>query len=312
MSKDRIIWVDNLKALGILSVILGHIQSPYGFFIFSWHMPLFFFISGFFIKFNKSIKEFITDDFKRLMIHYFLFSIFGLIIESIKRSLISSESLDYLYEFKGIFIYMDYPHLINTYGFILWFLPALFFARLLVYLLNMKIESIFIQFIIVLCLFYFSFSFDTFFGIDNSLNSIIFIFLGTIYYRLYQNEKILYLLLFILPVLILYFGVPALNMASKDYENIFINVSYAISIIFILVKLLQKMKYENRLVRLWGENTMLLFIIHPYTNHIGHIFFGNEVLFGNWHLKLIVSLVILQCVLYVKLKFINRGIFKYV
>ena len=69
---------------------------------------------------------------------------------------------------------------------------------------------------------------------------------------------------------------------------------------------------ESKLVTLWGENTMLLFIIHPYTNHIGHAIFGNEILFGNWHLKLVVSLIILQCVLFVKLRFINRGIFKYV
>ena len=44
MSNDRIEWIDTLKTIGILSVILGHIQTPFTTFIFSWHMPLFFYI----------------------------------------------------------------------------------------------------------------------------------------------------------------------------------------------------------------------------------------------------------------------------
>jgi fucose 4-O-acetylase-like acetyltransferase len=57
-NKQSIQWVDALKTLGILAVILGHIASPMGQFIFSWHMPLFFVISGFFIKFNLPFNEF--------------------------------------------------------------------------------------------------------------------------------------------------------------------------------------------------------------------------------------------------------------
>ena len=34
MSNDRIEWIDTLKAIGILSVILGHIQTPFTTFIF--------------------------------------------------------------------------------------------------------------------------------------------------------------------------------------------------------------------------------------------------------------------------------------
>lgn len=56
MAEERIFWVDKLKAIGIISVVLGHIKSPFGFFIFSWHMPLFFFVSGFFINDNEHIN----------------------------------------------------------------------------------------------------------------------------------------------------------------------------------------------------------------------------------------------------------------
>ena len=70
--QQKINWIDNLKAIGILAVILGHITSPFGTFIFSWHMPLFFILAGFFIKYEMSIKEFIIKEFKRLMMPYFV------------------------------------------------------------------------------------------------------------------------------------------------------------------------------------------------------------------------------------------------
>ena len=41
MNNEKIIWVDFLKMIGILAVILGHIANPFGKFIYSWHMPLF-------------------------------------------------------------------------------------------------------------------------------------------------------------------------------------------------------------------------------------------------------------------------------
>ena len=126
MSCGRINWVDNIKTIGILSVILGHINSPLNLFIFSWHMPLFFFLSGFFIDTKKSINDFVVNNFNRLMIPYFIFSTLALIIEPIKRTLLGREDIDVLSELIGIFFFMDYPHLINTYGFVLWFLPALF------------------------------------------------------------------------------------------------------------------------------------------------------------------------------------------
>ena len=105
--KNNILWINNLKIFGILAVILGHIASPLGSFIYSWHMPLFFILSGFFIKFNLPIKEFFLKDFQRLMVPYFLFALVGLVMEALKRIALHRDSLDYLHEIKGIFIWMD-------------------------------------------------------------------------------------------------------------------------------------------------------------------------------------------------------------
>jgi len=53
LSSGRISWIDNLRAFGILSIILvhtGRLDSGLGLYADSFFMPLFFLISGFFVK----------------------------------------------------------------------------------------------------------------------------------------------------------------------------------------------------------------------------------------------------------------------
>lgn len=201
--------------------------------------------------------------------------------------------------------------LINSYAFVLWFLPALFFGRVIIFFINKKISSILIQSIIILLLFSVSFFVDILFGIDNALNAILFIFIGSLFFRFYQEDKKLYILSFIFIGLVFYIGIPALDMASKTYENVFVNILYAISFIFILITILKKLDFQSKLLTIWGGNTMLLFIIHPYTNNIAHIV-AEKLHFGDWYLKFFISLVLLQGVLFIKQRFENRGVFRYV
>jgi len=311
MTKEKLNWVDNLKTIGILAVVLGHIASPFGTFIFSWHMPLFFIIAGFFIKHGVSIKEFVIKDFKRLMIPYFIFTIIGLVLESIKRVALHRESLDYLHELEGVFIWMDMSSLINSYAFVLWFLPALFFARVILMTINKLNKSLFIQFAIVSLLFGSSFLVQLPFGIDNSLNAILFLFLGSVFFRFYQENKILYLLPIVLVGLYIMYGLPSLDMATKSYQNIILNIVFSVSMVYTFILLFKKLNYTNNLLTIWGGNTMLLFIIHPYTNNIAHIVV-EKIHFGDWYLKFFISLVLLQGILFIKQRFESRGVFKYV
>lgn len=308
---NKINWIDNLKAFGILAVILGHITSPFGQFIFSWHMPLFFIVAGFFIKFNLSSKDFFVKDFKRLMIPYFLFSVIALAVEIFKRIVLHREPLDYLEELQGIFLWMDMTSLINTYAFLLWFLPTLFFARVTLVFINRYIHTIVSQLLIVSILFVCSFYINIPFGFDNAMNALLFVFIGSIFFRFYQDSKILYILPFLLVGLYFTFGIPILDMASKNYESVFINLIWSLSIIGSFILMLKYFNYQNKILTLWGGNTMLLFIVHPYTNNIAHLIV-EKVYFGDWYLKLFISLILLHIVLLIKLRFENRGIFYYV
>jgi len=309
--KNNILWVNNLKVFGILAVILGHISSPLGGFIYSWHMPLFFILSGFFIKFNLPIKEFFIKDFQRLMVPYFLFALVGLVVEALKRIALHRDSLDYLHEIKGIFIWMDMTSLINSYAFVLWFLPTLFFARMFLVAIHKCIENVVFQFIVVAILFTTSFFVELPFAIDNSLNAILFLFIGNIFYKSYQEKYILYSLPFMATAIYLVYGIPSLDIATKSYNNIVLNIFFSVSVVYIMIAIFKRINYSNKLLTIWGGNIMLLFIVHPYTNNIAYIMV-EKIHFGDWYLKFFISLALLQIILWIKQKFENKGIFRYV
>ena len=57
LTEDRSITLDYAKALGIISVVIGHYNlNPFGIpHPYLFHMPLFFFIGGMLIKTNKGV-----------------------------------------------------------------------------------------------------------------------------------------------------------------------------------------------------------------------------------------------------------------
>lgn len=116
-SKIRLNKYDNLKGLAIILVVLGHIiprfddfavyANIYNF-IYIFHMPVFFFVAGYFsnIAKNSDIKS-----FKSLMVPFFLFSIFWYIFDYLIRGNVS-----------------EVPFIFPPS--VLWFLLALFFMKL--------------------------------------------------------------------------------------------------------------------------------------------------------------------------------------
>ena len=70
----RILWIDYAKSICIYLVLLGHAHAsqPVTDFIYTFHMPLFFFLSGCLFSFEKhpNFKEFAIKRFKGLMVPY--------------------------------------------------------------------------------------------------------------------------------------------------------------------------------------------------------------------------------------------------
>ena len=93
---NRVGWIDCLKALGIYLVILGHTlkDSYLSVWIYSFHMPLFFILSGYLIGAKSNIsdkKEYLKRKSKSLLLPFIVFRVllvtYWLLIESHFREL---------------------------------------------------------------------------------------------------------------------------------------------------------------------------------------------------------------------------------
>ena len=67
--KSRNPTFDIMKGIGILTVIIGHLASSSVTFIYSFHMPLFFIVSGYFYR-ETRVKDSVSKDFRHLILPY--------------------------------------------------------------------------------------------------------------------------------------------------------------------------------------------------------------------------------------------------
>lgn len=132
-----------LTAMAIIFVVAGHLNYDIftieGFFpYYSFHMPLFVFISGYFYKemYEKNIRKFLVKKVKRLVLPYFLWNLFyGVLVMILKRfGFTIGDKLNFYPFFIQPFIdgHQFYFNLAS------WFLLALFIVEV-VYLLEYKI-----------------------------------------------------------------------------------------------------------------------------------------------------------------------------
>lgn len=132
----RIDYVDVAKGIATVCVILGHLSVTPKILvneIYTFHIPLFFFLSGFVINLDKylSFKDYFVDKVKKIVIPYLLLSLITWIWIYWVRgfpNFITPSSIDKLF---GILICAkDTPFYLT-----LWFIASLFFSQLLLYIL---------------------------------------------------------------------------------------------------------------------------------------------------------------------------------
>ena len=134
---NRVLWVDNAKAIGMVLVFAGHFMEqiasagidvalePYKY-IYSFHIPFFFFISGFFIKIpeGESFKEYLK---KKALVRLVPVLFFEAILIPVWLYKFNFNLLDFLWFGKSNII--GHP----TYNGVNWFVVCLFTAELYIY-----------------------------------------------------------------------------------------------------------------------------------------------------------------------------------
>ncbi len=150
--KDRYDWVDYLRFIGMFYIYLGHFGQAAGKlypFVFTFHVPMFFFISGLMVKSPKSNSDVLSltiRSFKRIMIPYAVFSVIGIVFLTIK----DQHSINNVMKMIEVSISGVRN---NTPLATLWFFPCLFVVFVYYYVLNRLISSKLIIFIISLIIY---------------------------------------------------------------------------------------------------------------------------------------------------------------
>lgn len=141
LGKQRLDYIDCAKGFGMVCVILGHMGlvklNP---FFSSFHMPIFFLISGYFLSEKKvDKKDFAIKKAKRLLVPYVLSGVFligfsafwELVFNRGKRAALRMALLNIYGIAYGSGIYHYEPFFVQQIG-PLWFLPTMFLALLIV------------------------------------------------------------------------------------------------------------------------------------------------------------------------------------
>lgn len=147
----RLMWVDFAKGLGIIGVVVGHSDTEFlKQYIFWFHMPLFFIISGFLFKPVNSVEMFWAMALKRtkqLLIPYISFFIFIYMIKLTYHLIINEFSMNQLLLDWIKFFYGG--QVLTGFYATFWFITCLLIVQLIFSLILLKFKSNKVQVILI-------------------------------------------------------------------------------------------------------------------------------------------------------------------
>jgi fucose 4-O-acetylase-like acetyltransferase len=276
---ERIEYLDTAKGVGIILVIMGHLFTygciPFAL-IFSFHMPLFFLISGFLFNPSryKNVVSLLKDQFARFYIPYLFFTALGFGI----TMLIPAWSIQsYKDTFHEIF-YIAQPETIHVGQ--IWFLVCLAVTQIFFYLLNKIFKvvrsitatciTVVILSIISILLLYDGVLFP--FKIETAISATIFFLIGfffkdkvkiqniNLFFSVSKNGIII-ISLFVVGIILALYN-RTVNMCTSVYNNfilfLFSALSGSIFVIYIA-------RYIScKWLKFIGKNSLILFCIHSF------------------------------------------------
>lgn len=271
MEKIRNNYVDFLKGVGIFLVILGHHKNIITNWIYSFHMPLFFMLSGIFHKNEETYLKFLKKKSKSLLIPYFVLSgilfIFWLIIgrkygESVINNTPIKES------FMGIFLGVEIKGISSMeWGIPMWFLLCLFLiSNIFYFLCKLEIKKVIYIEIIIFFVSIISKKYIKIvlpWNIQRAFIDILFYSIGYYFKNFIKdktNKKLPTIIIFIFINLILFYN-KKYFVLLKNYN---IDLVYLIAGCFGSFAVIQIFKYikENKAIEYIGKNTVILLAFH--------------------------------------------------
>lgn len=246
MNRNRII--DIMKGIGILLVIIGHIRfgSVVRKLIYSFHVPLFYLISGF--LFNcKNTKTIALKGFKTLILPYLFFGLLSYFIEGVffNKMNFNNEMIAHLF-------WENTTALSISTG--LWFLTSLFFSRIFLSIILKPSNKV--RLFLLLCLSLLGLNANRLVQLPFALNTS---FVGTILMYIgyeYRNNGSYYInrikklnIKWLIPIAVLSFFVVFINqeisMRLSHYGNYLLFFVGSLGMTYVLLRIVQYIDKTN-------------------------------------------------------------------
>ena len=313
-TNDRIEYIDMVRGICIIYMILGHIGFPSPYFdhyIHAFHMPMFFLISGILFKADceLGIFEYIKKMIKKVIIPYLFWAFIFLIIDN-KTCLGTFFGIR-----SGLYYIFTTNNVKVPIAGALWFLTSFFFCNSLFYILFRKIRNKTIFGITSISLMIVGISLSKYFNINLwwSLHSAL-VGLG-IYYLGYLlkkelnkvnfNNLVLIVILFLLHVLII-LKTSYVNMRTGSYPNVImftLNILSSFVVYASISRKLLQMKYLkplNKFIMILGKESMVSLCLNQFLI----VLFGN--IYGMFNFNVNLYRILLSVSVIMTLVFISK------
>ena len=325
--KPRNQSIDILKGLGIILVVMGHLDTNgqvSRLIVYSFHMPLFFFLSGVVAKSVTEVK--FIDYFKKIIKTIYL-PFFVFVILDIVFKVFYQHQHSFLVLLKRTILDLTGLNFTNVNS-PLWFLLALFVCKFLFYFIDKK--AIYKYICLVVCvIFIFTFRyFETEYYKSVvyfwTIPGLAFFIVGNLLRKFYFNindivnrNKIIcgVILLFSLITYIALFDVsPFVSMKELIIPNpllYIINSILGIILITAVSMVIQKSGILSTFFEFYGKNSIIVLICHYYfTRKIVEVLFEKigiiEYLYS-WYTQiilLIITLIIMAILIFISKKYL--------
>jgi polysaccharide biosynthesis protein PslL len=284
-------WIDCWKGIGILAIVVGHIVTPVSRYLFWFHIPLFFFISGYLYKAKPGYMSFLKKKSSHLLIPYLSFAILLLVLK-------------YIYHASQLLLA---PKSLVTVGWFsaFWFVLCLFITQQLYGILWIKFgERKWIMlglmtgsYCLAMLDFYLLKDFKFPQSIDTVTMALPFYWLGHMASEHpTKNTKLIKLLVIVIlltAIGINYCGLVDLrfDMKYKNYGFPVFNVLIALAGIYstqYLAKFIDRKEYISGVVREFGSASMIIMYLHQPIQ----LTLKQNLIFDNQLIRVIAGLII--------------------
>lgn len=274
---QRIDYIDHAKAIGIFLVVLAHtpIESEITNWIYVFHMPLFFFLSGFIFDFQRypSLSGFIRRRFRQLLIPYFLINLLTYLLWLFVFRHYGADSDIEIAWYQPLIGFMLGNGNQMIHNVPLWFLLCLFIVEVVFYFAFQKsnLKKVFLGTALFAVIGYLNYTINPYllpFSLGSAFVGLSFYGIGYIcaHTHLLKTQIIWCILSFIITVVIAYYN-GRINMHINYYGHYLLFLIGALTGIYMVICFSNYfVSFGNTsLVSFIGKNTLLICGFHLMT-----------------------------------------------